>query len=201
MPRFDAAGWKDKAFWAEAREAGDYATNGMEENQNRRTQPPPPFTFRAGTEADFPRCAELWMLAVALRDGTHNDPRVKRRAMAKLTATGSILSIAESSSRTLGFALAVEKAPPDTARTAHLTLLAVDPTSQSRGLGRFLLANITHSLVMEGFSEVTLGVLEENLAARKIYEIAGWRITGRGVFEDSGRPCVHYSLGLKAAAS
>jgi RimJ/RimL family protein N-acetyltransferase len=64
-----------------------------------------------------------------------------------------------------------------------------------------LLANITHSLVVEGFSEVTLGVLEENLAARKIYEIAGWQITGRGVFKDSGRPCVRYSLGLTAAAS
>ena len=121
--------------------------------------------------------------------------------MAKLTVPGSILSIAESGSRTYGFALAIDKTPPGAARTAHLTLLAVDPAIQSRGLGRALLANITQSLVMKGFAEATLGVLKGNLSARKIYESGGWQITGHGVFEDSGRPCIHYLLGLKAAAS
>jgi len=141
------------------------------------------------------------MNALAVRDGTYSDQQVKRRAMAKLTVPGSILSIAESGSRTYGFALAIDKTPPGAARTAHLTLLAVDPAIQSRGLGRALLANITQSLVMKGFAEATLGVLKGNLSARKIYESGGWQITGHGVFEDSGRPCIHYLLGLKAAAS
>ncbi|MBT2534410.1 GNAT family N-acetyltransferase [Arthrobacter sp. ISL-48] len=121
--------------------------------------------------------------------------------MKKLTVPGSILSIAESGSRTHGFTLAIDHTQPGAARTAHLALLAVDPASQSRGLGRFLLAQVTQSLVLEGFVEATLGVLKENLAARKIYENAGWQVTGHGIFEDSGRPCIHYLLKLKAATS
>ena len=167
---------------------------------NRNSQPPPSLTFREGTEADFARCAELWMEALALRDGTRGDPQVKSRALAKLTVPGSILSIAERGSGIVGFALAVNMTPPGAARTAHLALLAVDPASQSRGLGRALLVNITQSLTKRGFAEATLRVLKENSAARKLYENAGWQITGHGVFEDSGRPCTRYVLGLKAGA-
>lgn len=96
-----------------------------------------------------------------------------------------------------GFALATDRTPPNGVATAHLTLLAVDPTIQARGLGRALLADTTRSLEMAGFVEATLSVLEENVAARKIYEDAGWQVTGKGVFEDSGRPCVHYLLSLR----
>ncbi|MDQ0679730.1 ribosomal protein S18 acetylase RimI-like enzyme [Arthrobacter pascens] len=141
------------------------------------------------------------MNAVALRDGKQSDPQLKQRALAKLTVPGSILSVAETGSSIHGFALAMEKTSPGTATKAHLALLAVDAAYQSHGLGRSLLASITNTLVREGFTEVTLGVLEENLAARKIYEDAGWQATGRGFFEDSGRPCIHYELGLDPATA
>lgn len=175
-------------------------TNIQMENLNKRQQPLP-LAFRTGTEGDFRWCAELWMSALAVRDGTSSDPRVKQRALAKLGVPGSILSIAEVGPTTQGFALAIDTTPPGGYRRAHLALLAVDPVSQHLGVGRSLLANITQLLVMEGFAEVTLGVLEENLAARKIYENAGWKVTGHGVFEDSGRPCIHYLLGLEAATA
>jgi len=147
--------------------------------------------------ADHPRCAELWMEALALRDGTARDPQVRQRALAKLTMPGGILAIAESDSMIHGFALATDRTPPKGVATARLTLLAVDPTIQARGVGRALLADTTCSLEMAGFVEATLSVLEQNGAARKIYEDAGWRLTGEGVFEDSGRPCVHYLLRLR----
>ncbi len=147
--------------------------------------------------ADHARCAELWMNALALRDSTPRDPQVKQRALAKLTVPGGILAVAESDSMVHGFALATDRTPPNGVATAHLTLLAVDPTIQARGLGRALLADTTRSLEMAGFVEATLSVLEENVAARKIYEDAGWQVTGKGVFEDSGRPCVHYLLSLR----
>ena len=171
------------------------------ENLNKRKQPLPSLTFRTGTEADLLRCAELWMRALALRDGTRTDPRVRQRALAKLGVPGSILSIAETGSKTQGFALAIDKTTPGAARRAHLALLAVDPVSQSYGVGRSLLANITQLLMTEGFAEATLGVLEENIAARKIYENAGWLVAGHGVFQDSGRPCIHYLLRLEAPAA
>lgn len=158
-----------------------------------------PWIFRAGTEGDFLRCAEIWMRAVSLRDGTRTDPQMKRRALAKLTVPGSVVSVAETGTSIHGFALALEKEPTEKAGRAHLSLLAVDPTYQSHGLGRALLTSITERLVSEGFTEVTLGVLEENLAARKIYEDAGWQVTGHGSFKDSGRPSVYYLL--KAATA
>ena len=162
----------------------------------RDTGPATPLTFRAGTAEDFSECAELWMRALALRDGTPSDPEMKRKASAKLTAPGGILSIAESQSGTHGFALAVDEKPACAARTAHLALLAVDPAYQGRGLGRALLANMTQLLVTDGFAGVSLRVLEANMSARKIYEKAGWKIAGCGIFEDSGRPYIRYLLGL-----
>jgi ribosomal protein S18 acetylase RimI-like enzyme len=147
--------------------------------------------------ADHPRCAELWMDALALRDGTARDPQVKQRALAKLAVPSGILAIAESDSMIRGFALAADRTPPKGVATAHLTLLAVDPTIQARGVGRALLAATTRSLQMAGFVEATLSVLEQNVAARKIYKDAGWQVTGEGVFEDSGRPCVRYLLRLR----
>jgi GNAT superfamily N-acetyltransferase len=95
-----------------------------------------------------------------------------------------------------GIALATEKTAPGLGRTAHLSLLAVKPAYQGHGLGRSLLAGITQTLATEGFAGATLGVLEDNLGARRIYEDASWRVTGHGFFEDSGRPCVYYSLEL-----
>ena len=165
------------------------------QSSNSRT-PPQPISFREGVESDFSRCAELWMHALATRDSTPRDPQVRRRALEKLTGGGNILSIAESASRIHGFAMATDSTQPGAARTAHLTLLAVDPESQSQGLGKSLLTRLTYSLALEQFAEATLRVLAENLPARRIYESTGWRPTDHGVFEDSGRPFIRYVLTL-----
>lgn len=158
-----------------------------------------PWIFRAGTEGDFLRCAEIWMRAVSLRDGTRTDPQMKRRALAKLTVPGKRSFCRGNWHEYPWIRVGSGKEPKEKAGRAHLSLLAVDPTYQSHGLGRSLLTSITERLVAEGFTEVTLGVLEENLAARKIYEDAGWQVTGYGFFKDSGRPSVHYLL--KAASA
>lgn len=157
-------------------------------------EPRSPYIFRSGTSEEQSRCAEIWMDSLALRDSTDTDPQVMKRALAKLAAPAGILTVAESGSRTHGFAMAVDRTLPSGIPTVHLTLLAVDPASQSRGLGRALLAHFTHSLGLQGFVQATLSVLEENIAARKIYEDAGWQATSKGVFEDSARPCIRYRL-------
>jgi ribosomal protein S18 acetylase RimI-like enzyme len=173
------------------------AINVLMGTRNGRMQPWPVFTFRVGTAADFLRCAELWMHAVALRDGIGWDPHVQHRALTKLSIPGGVLSVAESGAQVCGFALAIDRTPPGAARTAHLTLLAVDPAVQSLSLGQSLLANITQLLVIAGFANATLGVLKENPAARQMYEKAGWQVTGHGTFQDSGRPSIRYRLQLK----
>lgn len=180
--------------------SGICATNDLMQSSPRRTHPEP-ITFRAGAEADFSQCAELWMRALAARDGTPLDPQMRHRAFGKLTGTGNILTIAESVSRVHGFAMATNSTRPDAARSAHLTLMAVDPNDQSQGLGKSLLAVLTHSLALEQFAEVTLRVLRENLPARRIYESTGWQPTEYGIFDDSGRPYVRYLLILRTTNS
>ena len=170
------------------------------QSSNRRTQPRS-ITFREGVESDFVPCAELWMHALAVRDRTPLDPQVKHRALEKLAGRGNILSIAEGASRIRGFAMAMDSTQPGAARTAHLTLMAVDPRIQSQGLGKSLLTKLTYSLAIEKFTEITLRVLAENLPARKIYEGKGWQPTDHGVFDDSGRPYVRYVLSLGASTS
>ncbi|MET3370141.1 UNVERIFIED_CONTAM: ribosomal protein S18 acetylase RimI-like enzyme [Jeotgalibacillus campisalis] len=175
------------------------ATNDSMQSSNSRT--PPPITFRQGVESDFSPCAELWMHALAARDSTPRDPQAKRRALEKLTGGRNILFIAESASRILGFAMATDCTQPGAARTAHLTLLAVDPESQSQGLGKSLLTRITNSLAIGQFAEATLRVLAENPTARRIYESTGWQPTEYGIFDDSGRPFIRYVLSLKEPIS
>ncbi|MDR6439313.1 ribosomal protein S18 acetylase RimI-like enzyme [Paenarthrobacter nicotinovorans] len=116
--------------------------------------------------------------------------------MTKLTSPGSVLSIVESRSAISGFALVLEDTQGGSSRTAHLSLLAVNPSIQARGVGRALLANITRVLITEGFTSASLRVVSDNLPARKLYEAAGWKAAGHGVFENSGRPCIHYQLSL-----
>ncbi len=141
------------------------------------------------------------MHALAMRDSTPRDPQMKHRALEKLAGGGNILSIAESASRIRGFAMATDSTQLGAARTAHLTLLAVDPENQSQGLGKSLLTRLTYALALEQFAEATLRVLAENLPARRIYESTGWQPTERGIFEDSGRPYVRYVLSLRATNS
>lgn len=170
------------------------------QDSNRWTLPQP-ITLREGAKSDFSSCADLWMHALAARDKTPRDPQVRQRALKKLTGGGNILSIAESASGIRGFALATDITQPGAARTAHLTLLAVDPENQSQGLGKSLLTRLTDSLALEQFAEATLRVLAENLRARRIYESTGWRPTDHGVFDDSGRPYIRYVLSLKTTTS
>lgn len=121
---------------------------------------------------------------------------MRRRAFKKLAGAGNFISIAESPLRIQGFAMATDSTRPGAIRSAHLSLLAVDPEAQSQGLGRSLLTRLTSSLGLEQFEEVTLRVLAENLPARRIYESTGWLPTEHGIFADSGRPYVRYVLVL-----
>lgn len=169
------------------------------ENVCKTGKPRPVMSLRRGNSADFPVCSELWMRTLAARDSTPHDPAVRERAKAKLEGPGAVLVVAEGVA-VGGFALATDTPSldsPDGIRRAHLALLAVDPECQGTGLGRLLLAEITRELRAQGFAEATLSVLVENAAARRLYEEAGWQVSGHGVFESSGRPCTHYTLKLR----
>ncbi|MFF4245572.1 GNAT family N-acetyltransferase [Streptomyces sp. NPDC001822] len=61
---------------------------------------------------------------------------------------------------------------------AELYALYVDPDRIGTGTGRALLERATARAVADGFREMTLWVLKENVRARRFYERAGFRPDG-----------------------
>lgn len=72
------------------------------------------------------------------------------------------------------------------ATTAHLAQLAVRPDCRGRGLAGKLLEEATTRAAQAGKSEMTLIVSEHNLAARRLYDSAGFRARALFIAADRG---------------
>jgi [ribosomal protein S18]-alanine N-acetyltransferase len=62
---------------------------------------------------------------------------------------------------------------------AHITILAVDPQFQRRGLGRLILWGLLECAIKRGLERSTLEVKETNLAALGLYQTYGFTEAGR----------------------
>jgi [ribosomal protein S18]-alanine N-acetyltransferase len=62
---------------------------------------------------------------------------------------------------------------------AHITILAVDPPFQRRGLGRLILWGMMECAIRRGLERSTLEVKETNLAALGLYQTYGFIEAGR----------------------
>ncbi len=62
---------------------------------------------------------------------------------------------------------------------AHITILAVDPQFQRRGLGRLILWGMMECAIRRGLERSTLEVKETNLAALGLYQTYGFMEAGR----------------------
>jgi [ribosomal protein S18]-alanine N-acetyltransferase len=62
---------------------------------------------------------------------------------------------------------------------AHITILAVDPQFQRRGLGRLILWGLMECAMKRGLERSTLEVKETNLAALGLYQTYGFMEAGR----------------------
>ncbi len=73
---------------------------------------------------------------------------------------------------------------------AEVLTLAVDPAMRGQGRGARLLADLTALLVRDGATRIFLEVGVDNLAARALYQAAGYREAGRrpGYFTAPGQP-------------
>jgi [ribosomal protein S18]-alanine N-acetyltransferase len=60
----------------------------------------------------------------------------------------------------------------------HINNLAIRPELRNRGLGRFLLHHVLGEAERMGAIHATLEVRRSNVAARRLYEGAGFRLTG-----------------------
>jgi ribosomal protein S18 acetylase RimI-like enzyme len=61
----------------------------------------------------------------------------------------------------------------------HLYALAVEPASQNRGIGTALIRAVEHEARRRGLGGVYLGVANDNIAARRLYERLGYVEEGR----------------------
>jgi ribosomal protein S18 acetylase RimI-like enzyme len=159
---------------------------------------------RAATADEVTACIELWVDAVAARDGVGPDPAVRDRALAKFAVprVACVVAVDESAaangarpdgarpdgagpdgagSVVAGFALVTAPGtgrPDDPADAAYISLVAVHPRAQARGIGRTLLAGAVRAARDAGHPRVALHVLADNDRAVRLYETGGFLPTG-----------------------
>jgi len=97
-----------------------------------------------------------------------------------LAGAGSdVLLVDDDSGELAGFcSLARSRDADSNSRTGEIAAIYVDPARWRAGLGAALLADALNLAPARGFTEVTLWVLEQNLAARLFYEKLGFRLDG-----------------------
>lgn len=132
----------------------------------------------ADDDATAVAATELWVAAVAARDGLPPSDAVRERARDKFGAERVALVVAETApgSGPVGFALVTAPGTgggPDTG-AAYLSLLAVHPAAQGHGLGRRLLAAAVSAAADTGHHRTELHALDDNTAALALYRSAGF---------------------------
>ncbi|MET3903084.1 GNAT family N-acetyltransferase [Paenarthrobacter sp. 4246] len=156
-----------------------------------------PVTIRAGKPDDSAACAQLWGAAIAHRDVGRSAEEIEGRAIGKLGREWAALVVASANDgHIIGFSLLVPEDNDQSVRSAHLSMLAVAPDIQGSGLGTRLLAATQDEARAKGIGQLTLRVLTANTGARRLYEAAGWFLSGQGRFEDTGRAFTGYALTL-----
>ena len=152
---------------------------------------------RAATADEDPACVDVWTAAVAARDGVPEDSAVRVRAEAKFPVPRVACLVASSAPAPVpvpvssvsggpsvpidGFVLVTAPGtgrPTDPSDAAYLSLLAVRPDVQARGVGRALLVAAVEAAAAAGHPAVVLHALDDNLPALRLYEAAGFRPTG-----------------------
>jgi ribosomal protein S18 acetylase RimI-like enzyme len=69
-----------------------------------------------------------------------------------------------------------KKATSQATSKIKLAIVAVAPFSRGQGVGQDLISAFEEKAIENGFEELVLYVKEENLAARRVYEKAGWHL-------------------------
>jgi ribosomal protein S18 acetylase RimI-like enzyme len=132
--------------------------------------PHPSVLLRAGRPADV---AELE--ALERRAFTHD--RIARRSFVRFLASpGASLVVAEGDGALCGYALVLFRARSPLAR---LYSIAVDVKHAGRQIGSRLLRAAEDAARQRGSKAMRLEVREDNMSARNLYRVSGFRFIGR----------------------
>lgn len=94
--------------------------------------------------------------------------------LAACLGEGGVFLVAELGGRFAGYVIAQRAADE-----AEILNLAVDPVARRHGVGRALVREALTALAARGARTVYLEVRESNAAARRLYEAAGFTVSGR----------------------
>ena len=127
----------------------------------------PGVLIREMTLADLPAVAEVDASAFDLI-WRNSLPSVEQAHHQALLAT-----VAEADGQVIGYQLSTRNP-----LGAHLARLAVRPAAQGRGLGRALVADLTHRATQLGISHITVNTQSDNRTSLALYARNGFRETG-----------------------
>ena len=138
-----------------------------------------PFTLRLGRRSDIRDIAVMsrCLIEVGLRGWSWHPTRVARA----LNGRDSCVVVADVRQRLAGFAIAEFGDS-----TAHLSLLAVQPAQQRRGIGVALIDWLIESALTAGITHINVEMRANNFAARSFYEALGFSHNGeiRGYYQN-----------------
>ena len=83
---------------------------------------------------------------------------------------------------------------------AQISIIALHPDQQGRGLGTLLLLHILADVAGQGATEATLEVRRSNIVARKLYTAHGFLEVGlrQGYYKDTGEDAILMTLNMAA---
>lgn len=149
--------------------------------------PPAEITIRAGVMPnDIELCANIWVRALASRDGTVDAEAMAQRVRSAFK--NPIVRFAVATSPRSGFALV--ESGRDEPGDAYLHYIAVDPDGVGTGVGTALLADSIAHTRLGGFTSLTLEVRATNIRAIAVYTRAGFIPFGTPV----AHPLAHYPM-------
>lgn len=131
-----------------------------------------PCTLRLARGSDIQQIAVMsrCLIEVGLRGWTWHPTRIARVLRGRETC----VLVAEAEGRFAGFAITEFG---DT--RAHLSLFAVQPACQRRGIGLAMIEWIMESALTAGITRIDVEMRSNNFAARSFYEALGFVPTGQ----------------------
>ncbi len=137
------------------------------------------FTLRLGRRSDIRDIAVMsrCLIEVGLRGWSWHPTRVARA----LNGRDCSVVVADVGQRLAGFAIAEFGDS-----SAHLSLLAVQPAQQRRGIGVAMIDWLIESALTAGITQIKVEMRANNFAARSFYEALGFSHNGevRGYYQN-----------------
>ena len=134
-----------------------------------------------GTPSDTEACVQLWLAALEARDGAPAVDGTAERCLSKFAVPRVSWRVSrDDDGSILGFGLLAQPGTGGSdgpADAAYLSLLAVDPDTQGRGLGAQLLADLVADARAAGYSSAVLHALV-GMPATGLYVSRGWMPLG-----------------------